>query len=164
MLLMLTPIWRLLSPTARLICSICICITFTALWIFVGNTSSVYNEFKSTNDVAKQKKRLPEVYLPLQPGSELYGVREVTRKKAFSKGTRTISSYFTMPYLESSVSEYYHKQLPQDGWAITSDSRNNEGTTIEVKKGELTGSVHVLHLESGSELELSVTSEDATVQ
>lgn len=157
---LINSLWKSLPPEGKVAMSAVMFAGFTGAWLFIGDVSRDYSEFSPTADEQAKRARLPKPFLPLHPSGKLLSLEQIHRKRPFVAGTKTVTASFEMPVVASTVLEFYKISLAGDGWKMTSNKTDGDGSVIEVSKDKTTGTIVITREDAGSDLDLTVTVEE----
>lgn len=129
-------------------------------WLFCGGYSSTtvsYDPAETEELEQARRNELPKNFLPLHQAARMVSLQEEERDSVLGGKSTTVTASFVVPLVASSVVEFYDTQLKSDGWTLKKKEQKGDDETLEVTKGNLTGLVHSIHEDAGSELDLSLT-------
>ena len=157
---MIGKLYQILPTGGKIAVSSILFVIFTLVWFFVGNVSSTYHEFKIGADETKKREELPETFIPIPLSCTMVGLEEIHSDSPFGGKRKKIIAYFHSGLLESSVQEFYDKELPGSDWKVVEKNKSKDGTVIKLKNDEIEGEIEILHESSGSEIALSISNKE----
>lgn len=155
---LINALWKSLPPQGKVAMSAVLFTGFTGAWLFIGDVSSERSDFGPDGDEQQKRQLLPKSFLPLHSSGKLLSLEEVHRKRPFVAGTKTVTASFEMPVVASTVLEFYKDSLKSNGWKITSDKSDDNGSVLEVSRDKMTGTIVITREEVGSDLDLTTVS------